>query len=80
MSGGAYLDVHDRVADFADALRVGRDFRGDKARITRLRLALAAHLDEVIEAMREIDLYDSGDVGSRRRENAAIRKVIGGGK
>lgn len=80
MSGGSYEYAYQKVMRFADALRSGEDFCGDRRKIPEknrtLRKLLAHHLDAVAEAMRAIEWTDSGDSGYEDEE-AAIRAVIG---
>lgn len=80
MSGGSYEYAYQKVQRFAEAMRSGEDFDGDKrevpAKNRTLRKMLAHHLDAVAEAMKAVEWTDSGDSGYEDEE-AAIRAVIG---
>jgi hypothetical protein len=78
MSGGAYEYAYLRVVEFADALDDNRTLDGYQlARPNGLdRLAFAAHLRKVADAMKAIEWVDSGDCESPH-DVEAIHAVTG---
>lgn len=66
MSGGHYNYAYLKLLEFKDDLEIDSD----------MRAKFAEHLEKVAQAMKDIEWFDSGDVGDRNVENQSIAAVL----